>query len=141
MDWYAASNAADGDFTDTVGHLGEPDLFKVRGPHGAHAIGSVRNADMPNERGHPERGELFYLEVPEGSRRRGLGLATAIRALRLIRAHGSKTVAMNAVSPGGRAMIAKLIDVGAISGPLRQTPSGKAEYLISLQNEAQNTLP
>ncbi len=107
--------------------------FQLKTPNGSHIAGYLYNADFPGDSESPTRGELFYAEVPKGSRREGTGKSLALDAIAMMKNRGTKTVNMATTSDEGRALLASLLKAGVISGPLRTSATGKAEYAIGGQ--------
>ena len=114
----------------SFGYGGMEEGFKIQDPSGATAIGYTSNADFPNYRSSPTRGELFFVTVPEEHRRKGIGLSLSIQAIQLMKSKGCKTVNMSPTSVGGSAIINALKQKGLISDPIRTSPTGKKEYQI-----------
>jgi hypothetical protein len=114
----------------STGYGGFREGFRVGTPSGARAVGHTHNSDFPNEKGSPTRGELFYTEVPKHEQGKGLGTSLSLDALNLMRHHGAKTVNMSVVSPSGQGLVDSLLRQGHISGPIRTSETGKAEYHI-----------
>jgi hypothetical protein len=106
------------------------DVFEITHPSGASVSGYARNQDFPNEYSKPDRGEVFLTDVPEAARHKGLGYSLSKDAVALIKHHGSKTVNLAPTSPGGRRIVAKLIEDGIVGPPLRTSTTGKAEHPI-----------
>lgn len=111
------------------GKYGTPESFKIM-DRGGVAMGSSHNADFPNDKVSPTRGDLFYVEVPREKRRQGLGEHLALRALALMHKRGATSVTMHSVTKEGAGLAAKLVKLGHLSGPIRTSESGKAEYKI-----------
>lgn len=114
----------------TTGFANIREGFLISTPEGASAKGYLFNADFPNQRSKPTRGELFYIEVPERLRRRGIGTSLALDALRQMLANGATTVNMDVTTNEGLALIESLIRNGYIEGPIQESDT-KAEYNIT----------
>jgi predicted acetyltransferase len=91
----------------------------------------IRNMDFPGQHNKKTRGEIYYIEVAKESRKKGLGLAMCRKALSLMKAVGTKTVNMSAVTDEGRALIISLIHHGDITGPIKRSSTGKMEFQIT----------
>jgi hypothetical protein len=117
--------------TVQTGYGGMKEGFQISTPGGAHTEGYLYGADFPGQAGKPTRGELFYVEVPEGERRKGLGTSLAIDALRQMKEAGAETVNLDPTTESGGALIQSLLDKGVIEGPLQESEKGKGEYAIS----------
>ena len=115
-----------------MGVAGFPESFQISTPDGASITGYVTNADFPEDSGSATRGELFFSEVPEDMRRRGIGKSLCLDALRLLKQHGAETVNASPTSDEGRHLVSSLVRSGFLVGPIRQSDSGKAEYQIGI---------
>lgn len=107
----------------------------------ARVIGYFRDASFPNEKSVPDMGEVFYVEVPEGMRRRGLGYTLVADAIKLMRRKGAKTVVMRGkFTDGGRAIVAKLVRNGLISPAKRTAASGTSihDILIGVSEHSEH---
>ena len=113
-----------------VGVAGMDNAFEIVTDDGSRISGYLNNHDFPGQPDSPTRGELFYAEVPEFGRRQGMGTKLALDALDIMANEGAETVNMSPTSDEGRALVASLKRQGAISGPIRTSESGKAEYRI-----------
>ena len=109
--------------------------FQIRTHEGSRASGYLYNADFPGESSDPKMGELFYVEVPPDSRRRGIGISLALDALHMMTSYGSERVVMDAVTPEGESLINALIRNGYIKGPVADTGAGKKKYEITVDLE------
>ena len=122
-----AFETSDATFRTNVG--GGSTSFEINSG-GAKVVGYSAGQDFPNQPSKPDRGEIFYVEVPEKERRAGRGYSLVKDALRVIAANGGTTVNMSGVSDSGRGLIDKLLREGEISGPIQTSQSGKAEYKL-----------
>jgi len=114
------------DSSVTWGVAGSPENFEIRNGD-AKVLGFIK-ADFTNDRTSPTRGEIFYTEVAEGSRRRGSGYAVTVEALEILRSKGMKTVNIFPTSEGGLALTEKLQREKQIGKLIRTGQSGKREY-------------
>ena len=86
--------------------------------------------DFPGEYNKKTRGEIWYIEVPESLRKKGVGLKLCEKAISFMKSKGMKTVNMSPTSKEGRALIISLIHNGYVSKPIKQSQSGKMEFKI-----------
>lgn len=112
------------------GFAGDKDAFQIKHKDGAAVSGYYQNQDFPGEKTKSDRGEVFLVQVNKGNRFKGIGYNLTEDAINIISANGGKTVNLSATSEGGRAIIKKLIANNIISGPIKTSETGKAEYNI-----------
>lgn len=91
-----------------------PESFTIKTREGASINGRVRDADFPDQASRPDRGEIFFLQVPESGRRQGTGASLVRDAMRLIAANGGRTVKLTVPSKMGAPLIAKMQRDGTI---------------------------
>ena len=116
-----------------TGFAGITESFEISLPSGARVTGYTHNQDFPNDVSSPTRGEVFYAEVPEDDRRKGIGTSLFKDALRLMQTFGTETVNLSTTSDAGRGFVKQMIKDAVISEPIRTSETGKAEYTILLK--------
>ena len=104
------------------------DAYNIR--DGNARLTFMLGQDFPGERSKKTRGEIWYIEVPESQRKKGVGLIMCQNALSEMKKNGMKTVVMSPVSKEGRMLMISLIHNGDISRPIKQSVSGKMEFKI-----------
>jgi len=119
------------DWKASLGYGGMREGFLIEDGSGARATGYAFNADFGRERSSATRGELFFIEVPEDQRGKGVATELATEAVRFMQDQGAETVAMHPMQPGAKELNARLVREGVLRGPINQTESGKVEYEIA----------
>ena len=104
------------------------DAYNVR--DGNARLTFMLGQDFPGERSKKTRGEIWYIEVPESQRKKGVGLIMCQRALTEMKKKGMKTVVISPVSKEGRMLVISLVHNGDVSQPIKQSASGKMEFKI-----------
>lgn len=115
-----------------MGYGNMKEAFRITHPSGAYVTGYAYGQDFPNDSFSKTRAELFKIEVPKDQRRKGLGSSLAVDSLRVMVDNGALTVNMSPTNEGAKKFNLWLVDQGYISGPLRESQSGKVEYKIEI---------
>ena len=113
-----------------VSELDSNGFMHITGKSGERQSIRPTMADFPGERSSPTRGELYFGEVPEEHRGKGLGTAMVGEALDVMVRHGATTVVTSPTSQSGAGLINKAIKNGWISKPIRTSETGKTEHNI-----------
>jgi len=111
------------------GYAGDPNNFNIVYANGSRVTGII-STDFPNDKISETRGEIWYAEVPKGLQKKGIGFEIVQDALNILRSKGMRTVNLSSVSGGGRALIEKLVREKEIGKKLRESTTGKAEYIL-----------
>jgi GNAT superfamily N-acetyltransferase len=117
--------------TTEFGVGGFAECFEIR-LGGSFAQGYVCNQDFPGETVMAERGELFFIYVPQENRLKGIGSALAKDALRLMSGNGTRTINIASISTGGAWLVAAMVHKRWIS--FIRKAGNKSEYKINSRN-------
>ena len=113
-----------------LNYAGQKNCFRISKEYG-YITGYVKDQDFPNEKFKEDRGEIWYVEVFPEYKNEGKGKELFIEALDLIKSHGSKTVNISIVSEEGEKLVESILRDGYISGPIKTSETGKAEYTLN----------
>ena len=108
--------------------------FRISTPSGAAITAYYGDADIGDRPRLKTRGEVFFVEVPEGEQRGGVGLSLLTDALTAMKERGAQSVVMRV--PGtaaGQGLVRSAEQTGALGEKLYELDTGTTEY--SLQGE------